>query len=391
MRSSHAYRGPSPSAPELHEKCCSGRIESAHAEYDVNMTNLEPPVPLWRDWAISEVAFGGRRLDRPGPAGVYRIPARVAVSQARIEYWYMDPDEPLGVVSNAAGGSSSPRGGRATRSGFAQASGQHLREFIDPRLKTDRAFVEFARRWGVLEICQHGLPRRHSAGLSTLCRPLGHESIEDGGWEPMAAWRFFQRQAIVVLSVSDRLRRNERIDRETWQDLFDEDGPRLAFDRALDFSDPVVSPHTSQPLDLRTGRPAERPPVLSWVLEEDDWDRAVWECDLGVQRWCAGLVMQSWLEVGRPEMFVDWSGRGASVWVGARSLFGVLAMQLAFAASGSLGFAICHECRALFLPTRRAKAGQRTYCAECRENQVPLRDAARDYRERKGAKPRSDR
>jgi hypothetical protein len=224
-----------------------------------------------------------------------------------------------------------------------------------------------------------------------LCQRLGHNSMEGGGWEPRAAWRFFRSQALGLLAISERLRRGERIERETWQTLFDESGPRLAFDRILDYGDGVDPPDVSLPLDLRTNRIDQRPEVQSWFLPEDDWDRAVWECNLTVQRRCAGLVIQSWLEIGRPEMFASWTGRRANIWMGARSLFSALAIQVAFAASGSLSFAICHECRALFHPTRRAKRGQRSYCAECRESGISERDAARDYRERRGARPRPDR
>ena len=357
----------------------------------MNMTNFDPPVPPWRDWNISAVAFGGRRLDRPGPAGTYRIPVRVTASEGRLEYWYVDPDAPLGIVSNAPEGSAPRQASRPSPSGFASANGQQLQKFIVGRFTSDAAVADFARRWGVLGICRHGLPGTHSAGLATLCSPLGHESMDQGGWEPTAAWRFFQRQAFTLLQISDRLRRGERIDRDTWLEVFDDDGPLVAFNRALAFDNPSGSCRVSPPLDLRTDEHQVSPPVVNWVLPEDEWGRAVWECDLGVQRWCAGITIQSWLEVGRPEMFASWGRTNANIWVGARTLFGVLSMQLAFAASGSLGFSICHECRALFLPTRRAKAGQRTYCAECRENGVSIRDAGRDYRERNGAKPRKGR
>ena len=357
------------------------------------MTDFDELIPAWPDWRISDVAFGGRRLDRPGPSGGYRVPERVVASNGRIEYWYTysDPDEPIGVVRNAREDRASSPRDPASPSGYTPASGRHLAEFIALRPRSEAAIVAYARQWGVLGICErHGLPRTHSAGLSTLCAPLGHDAIVDGGWEPTAAWRFFRRQAFLLLDVRARLHRRERVDQGTWLELFDDDGPRLAYDRAIDFTDPGA-PRVSQPLDLRTGQILTRSPVLYWELEEDDWDRPVWECDLRVQCWCAGLVIQSWLNVGRPEMFASWRGDRADVWVGARSLFGVLAMQLAYAASGSPGFDICHECRALFLPKRRAKAGQRTYCAECRADKVPRRDAARDYRERLGAKPRAGR
>lgn len=351
------------------------------------MPNLSEFSPDWPAWRLSDVAFGGRRLDRSGPSGGYWKPRRIEATGGRIEYWFVDPDEPIGVVANVA----DDAGAVGRPSQFVASSGRQLEDLVEARLAPDSAIVEYAQRWGVLEICRHGLPRTHSAGLTALCARLGGDSMDDGGWEPAWAWRFFQRQAVLLLKASDRLRRGERLDRELWQELFDEDGPRLAFDRPLDFDNDEGAVEISEPLDLRTGLAIRRPPALSWVLPEDDWDRAVWECDLANQRWCAGLVTQSWLEVGRPEMLASWSADRAEVVIGARSLFGALAMKIALAASGSLSFALCHECRALFVPKRRAKPGQRTYCIDCREAKVPRRDASRDFRERGGAKPRNDR
>jgi len=365
--------------------------ETRRLEYDVNMTNSPEPAVDWPAWNFSEVAFSGRRLDRPGPEGGYFRPKRVTASDGRLVYWYLDPDEPLGVISDEPEDDLTPPAAPASSTDFVPAGGKQLEDLIDPRLRSDEAIVEYARRWGVLEICDHGLPRTHSAGLSMLCRPLRHDSMDNGGWEPLAAWRFFRSQALGLLAISDRLRRGERIEREAWRPLFDEDGPRLAHDRRVDYGDRVDPPQVSSPLDLRTGRIGPRPPPLSWVLPPDADVRPVWEYDLHVQRWAAGLVIQSWLEVGRPEMFASWTGRGASISTGARSLFGALAIKVALAASGSFSFSICHECRALFLPIRRAKRGQRSYCDECRKDGVPERDAARAYRERRGAKPRPDR
>lgn len=48
--------------------------------------------------------------------------------------------------------------------------------------------------------------------------------------------------------------------------------------------------------------------------------------------------------------------------------------------------AACSGCGAVYLPPRRPQAGLRHYCEECWRTKVPVRDAARDYRERERRK-----
>ena len=87
-----------------------------------------------------------------------------------------------------------------------------LRAFIGlaDELEPD-AFVEFARRWGVLGLCRHGATRFHE-GCDAF-NPLGGlqlPSIEVTEWrsEPLGGWRAKARELRSFLRLSMQLQRN---------------------------------------------------------------------------------------------------------------------------------------------------------------------------------------
>lgn len=68
----------------------------------------------------------------------------------------------------------------------------------------------FVRKWGVLAICQHGLPSGHDCGRRTKesCHPLGHRDGVNFA-EPTRAWHFFAKQAASLLKVATLLRQGK--------------------------------------------------------------------------------------------------------------------------------------------------------------------------------------
>jgi hypothetical protein len=65
---------------------------------------------------------------------------------------------------------------------------------------------------------------------------------------------------------------------------------------------------------------------------------------------------------------------------GHSPLFGAIAVQLVLAISGAQGFAVCDACRNVYAPRRNPRAGERHYCQDCRDHNVPERHAAARYR-----------
>jgi hypothetical protein len=64
-------------------------------------------------------------------------------------------------------------------------------------------------------------------------------------------------------------------------------------------------------------------------------------------------------------------------------LIGALGLQLMQKISTTTGVANCSGCGRSFSPTRKPRAGNRTYCPSCRAEKVPQRDAARASRGRR--------
>ena len=80
----------------------------------------------------------------------------------------------------------------------------------------------YARRWGILGICEHGLPSSHLGNEdgTPRCRPLSRR--EDpawrfDGWAPLERWRHFARQARAILDLAASLHADQPGQPEDWQ------------------------------------------------------------------------------------------------------------------------------------------------------------------------------
>lgn len=197
----------------------------------------------------------------------------------------------------------------------------------------DESFLEFARRFGLLGLCRHGLPWTHNP----QCRPRYGERHR----EPLTRWRAFASAARATLRVAASLHQGER---------------------------PAID-------DL----PAAAGPVLLGVGSAG--------------RSAAQHLIQScvttWLKFGDVRPIFSWPtgfrarlpGNGQPrVTLGGGSLFAALALQLLMAVSLSDGLAVCSGCNTTYPVHRRPAAGRRNYCPRCRELGRPLRDAQRDRR-----------
>jgi len=220
----------------------------------------------------------------------------------------------------------SVRAGRGMLEGFVRLADD----------ETGDRIAAYARRWGFLDLCEHGLPASHNPAPG-WCRPL---SLDEG--EPVEGWRRWAGQARAILAILARLSAGEPGLDEDWQRVFA--GSRL---------------------------------VAPW------WREGTAESADG-DRWRVRSVINDWTVLGnvRPWL-VDY---GPHLVIGGGGLFGALAVQLVLLASGSDSVCRCSACGSPFVPTgRRPAAGRRRYCADCRERGVPVRDAKRDHRARMAA------
>jgi hypothetical protein len=211
--------------------------------------------------------------------------------------------------------------------------GQLLERFLGLYSAPDAAILQFARRYGTLRICPHGLPSSHDRD----CYPAGwHEGVCR---ESLEDWRFYSAQALALLKVAAALTRGQLPAAADWQTVYQ-----------------------------RSGRKAP------W------WTRDVEGERLGVED-----VLQEMLSHGSPRLTAVWNpGCRPALEIAPGGLYGAIAIQVCLRAAQSDGLARCDSCACWFTPPqRKPKAGQRTFCPDCRASGAPARFARRDYLERK--------
>lgn len=262
--------------------------------------------------------------------------------------------------------------------------GAVLEGFLELAEASPELIRDYARQWGLLKICRHGLPCSHHAtaraaadtvsavNLVNSCaakhqilkrrnaqeflRELrlalaageadsaGCEPLRPGqtsglpkkayAWEPIELWRTFSHQARSILEIADRLKQRKVGDPSDWAVVY-----------------------------MASGRAAP-------------W----WDQTLQVERLVLASVLNEWLTLGGVRPSISWRGPLAEIDYVGPNLFSVIALQLAFAVSGGDGISTCSGCGRVYPRQRRPKEGQRNYCPECRRRKIPLRDAKRDER-----------
>jgi hypothetical protein len=118
------------------------------------------------------------------------------------------------------------------------ASSTVFTQFLQLADATPQAIRDFARQWGVLRLCKHGLPATHSHspngsvffGEDTsyvferypYCRPLGAKPLDDNsGFEPVAGWIYYARMAKALVNVVAKLNNDELGDSSDWSTLYE--------------------------------------------------------------------------------------------------------------------------------------------------------------------------
>lgn len=296
-------------------------------------------VPALRslDWLTTE----RDRLERDGSWSSWNVP-QVRLDADRL-HWKLGPTKKA-------------RPGEGLLEGFLVLSDDRSGDRI----------ARFARRWGVLAICEHGLPYTHNAPYwddewdtqhvgDDFCLPLGIEHIDEGGeaWEPLSAWRRLAETLQALLAIAVALQQDERPTRAGWQKI------RAGWER--------IDAGGIFGVRLQIG--GADPP---WYGNLRTATRRVYE------------LLNELLVIADVRPHAVFGGRGPAVKLGSSrpfgGLFAALAVQTLMAACRSEGLYVCHGCGRPFAlgPTeRRRQAGRNTYCPDC-----GLRAARRDASER---------
>lgn len=212
----------------------------------------------------------------------------------------------------------------------------------------DASILNYARTWGVLELCRHNLPSCHEFSLGVplrlppplSARPCGltdwhsddPRQCPPTGLELLATWRFFSAQAGALLNIAASLQRAQPGDKEDWAKL------------------------------LRDG--------------------VVPAPSLDAQRLCMRDAIEGWLKLGRIKPTIDDLTIGLT-WTGA-DLFGELAVQIALAAKAMDGQVLCVACGKAYQPKRLVIKRGYNYCGEKECQREAAAKRAKRYRARKG-------
>jgi hypothetical protein len=237
-----------------------------------------------------------------------------------------------------------------------------LDRFLDLRGADDEKIAAFVRRWGILGICEHGLPRTHHLARIAPrsledgpagCLPLGFDFGKGGclGREPIADWRTWAQAANDIVALATAAHHNLRGNQAAWDRLTEGREPQGPSGRRLR---QIVAKGVQWWLELGGVRPQ-----FSWIA------------DVGVQ-----ITLGSrgtWDPLPQRPTRLYGHQHGAT-------LFGALAAQLMVRVADVEGLAICSACGMPYLPTRRPAPNRRNYCSSCRAAGVPLRDALRAHR-----------
>jgi hypothetical protein len=294
------------------------------------------------DWELAGLTVHGGGLTRPVTTEGWRVPAVVELEGTHLRWSFCDGDQ-LGKVI-------SPRPGL-------------LEAFVALVDASPEAIRDYARKWGVLWICDHGVPAGHSMPrlpledvMNELTEVRGVRGCEPRGWpnaclEPVAAWYRLAREAHSILNVVAKLREKKPSQRGDWQMVVS----RIW--HGMDGGHPWLDA-LNQPENTISAR---------------------------------GFIENSvnrWLGYGAVQPILVWSTKKhPTITFDGYGLFGALALQLLGVVSGG-GWDICSACGRMFDPSpRRRNPNRRHYCNECRASGTPQRDAMRDLRKRRPVKP----
>ena len=230
----------------------------------------------------------------------------------------------------------------------------------------DDQILDFARTWGLLELCGHNQPRTHTSRSTTQLgsapTPVCGELLPAGG-EPVEIWRTYASQAAAFLAIHSRLLHGNDTNEAMWEPL------RPLFPRFLDLPDDTRPEGLRQVHDFagRSGRIGNIRITIPPLNEA---------------RPAIAYAVRRWMTMGAVGVQFEWTASIGTLTFGGQSLFGALATLVAVTLSGAEGPILCSHCRLPYNPTRKPR-GPRHFCQTCRDDGQPQKYAKRDHSARK--------
>ncbi|MGD0580185.1 MAG: hypothetical protein ABSC08_14790 [Bryobacteraceae bacterium] len=259
------------------------------------------------------------------------------------------PERPIGGSTvwapaplDCRDGNLSYRVGQAQRRPVDQSL---LSGFLRLAEASDDAVLRFSKKWGILGLCKHGLPWKHSdACIRTIPSFPGHL------WaEKTEHWRTLAAAFKCLINISAELSQGRTGAIDDWRFV----------ERRLSGPDfPAWDAHELH--NTLSGENMSRMMLMTLVR------RLIWIADVTVQlgwNWAS----RTW------EISFDSNGV---------NLLALLTLQLLLTMTKKGGFAICRSCHQSYIPRRKPDPTRRNYCRKC-GIKAAWRDAARDGRERR--------
>lgn len=234
------------------------------------------------------------------------------------------------------------------------ATPQLLADFLDLDGADDDAYLSFARRWGPLGICKHGLFPAHAPGQSR-CRAYEAAGLT---FELVDAWRLWVTRANALLVVGGDVRAGKPGQPEHWR--------RVA---ALPPWQPEPSPGWEDECHEHASQ------LARW--KNDGAARAV---ALGRDRLTD--VLQAWTRAGGVETVLAWTGGRPVLRTESAYVTGLIGIQLMVTITRTDGITSCAGCGHPCLARRTGGRGPRRFCEKCRKQKVPQALAEHDRRTR---------
>ena len=273
-------------------------------------------ISLMRTSAIDEVRDESRRSlsslirgwRRPGEV---RVEGDKLVYSARSVRTYLNPDEPFEI----------------------------LQGFLDLKGATSGKIARFARRWGVLGICEHRLPALHNPGINTSVDSPAWKLIQryeyrdacfpprwsgELSWEPLEEWRYWIKLANVIVRLGAELHALRPGDPKDWQ--------FMGYDPEL-FQGIIHGNVMPPPIQLC------RSLLASYITD--------------------------WLNITEVRPLFFWEQREHAFHLGSwgvDQLLAILGVQMLLLINRSSGYALCSNCGRPFLLRYRQSATRNVYC-----------------------------
>jgi hypothetical protein len=260
-----------------------------------------------------------------------------------------------------------------------------LEGFIRLADGSDEAVLRYARRWGPLWLCEHGVPWQYDG---KECIPPATDSSP---WceESLDKWREYAREARAVLRIARKLDSGQPGSEDDWDEtwtggLFLYATPtsdRLTqwvggvefdeFDAALEEAHVEATEGASTRRRTTSSDPDELTEALMYESPSD--------YPLPLQERVLARNLNEWLAWGGVTPNLFWQDRKRSIRLAGNGLFGALAIQLLFDCCRTDGLAVCTACGTPYLPPKRPRRDRNAYCSDC-GRAAAVRDAAARYR-----------